>query len=193
MAPTKSSIKIKPGINVDLRVVPKESYGAALNYFTGSKDHNVVIRALANKKGLKLNEYGLFKIDKKTGGKAAEGKGMRVAGRTEEEIYKTLGMAYVEPELRENTGEVEAALEARRLPKLIGYGDLQGDLQTQTDWTDGAESIEAMARRRMPRAQIYRGHRSYQAPRDDARPGRKAHPRAMEGDRRGEQKTARAK
>jgi DNA polymerase (family 10) len=135
---TKSSIKIKPGINIDLRVVPAEAYGAALNYFTGSKEHNVVIRARAIKKGLKLNEYGLFKGAR------------RVVGRTEDEIYKALGMAYVEPELRENTGEVEAAareFEGKKpgLPKLINYRDLQGDLQVQTDWTDGDASVEAMA------------------------------------------------
>jgi len=146
--PTKSSIKIRPGLNIDLRVVPAESYGAALNYFTGSKEHNVVIRARANKLGLTLNEYGLFKIGKNnetnTGGKGPD-KGRRVAGKTEEEIYKALGMAYVEPELREDTGEVEAAVRGN-LPKLIGYSDLQGDLQTQTSWTDGADSIEVMAR-----------------------------------------------
>jgi DNA polymerase (family 10) len=145
---TKSSIKIKPGINIDLRVVPAESYGAALNYFTGSKDHNVVIRARAIKKGLKLNEYGLFKGAR------------RVAGRTEEEIYRALGMAYPEPELRENTGEVEAAVrefEHKKpgLPKLIGYSDLQGDLQVQTDWTDGDVSIEVMAREAFKRGLKY--------------------------------------
>lgn len=143
---TKSSIKVRPGLNIDLRVVPKESYGAALNYFTGSKEHNVVIRARANELGLTLNEYGLFKVNKK--GEKTE---MRVAGRTEEEVYRALRMAYPEPELRENTGEVEAAArEFERktpgLPKLIGYDDLQGDLQTQTNWTDGADSIETMAR-----------------------------------------------
>jgi DNA polymerase (family 10) len=143
---TKSSIKIKPGINIDLRVVPAASYGAALNYFTGSKDHNVVIRARAIKKGLTLNEYGLFKVNKK-----GEKTKTSVAGRTEEDIYRALGMAYVEPELRENMGEVEAAVREFEkknpgLPKLIGYRDLQGDLQVQTNWTDGDASIEAMAR-----------------------------------------------
>lgn len=160
---TKSSIKIKPGLNIDLRVVPKESYGAALNYFTGSKEHNVVIRARANKMGLTLNEYGLFKIGKGgeggTGGKGVD-KGKRVAGKTEEEIYKALRMAYPEPELRENTGEVEAAVrefEGKKpgLPKLIGYDDLRGDLQTQTNWTDGADSIEAMARAAIARGLEY--------------------------------------
>jgi len=157
--PTKSSIKIKPGINIDLRVVPAESYGAALNYFTGSKEHNVVIRARANKLGLTLNEYGLFKIKAGSTKKGAEQEGTRVASRSEEDIYKALKMAYPEPELRENTGEVEAAVrefekkasgaatsKTGGLPKLIGYNDLQGDLQVQTNWTDGEGSIEAMAR-----------------------------------------------
>ena len=136
---TKSSVKLKSGMNVDLRVVPAESYGAALNYFTGSKDHNVALRKIAVARGWKLNEYGLFKGDKK------------IAGKTEEEVYKALGMDYIEPELRENTGEIEASIRQAQgktpgLPKLIGYNDLQGDLQIQTDWTDGAESIEAMAK-----------------------------------------------
>jgi DNA polymerase (family 10) len=152
---TKSSIKIKPGINVDLRVVPAESYGAALNYFTGSKDHNVVIRARAIKRGLTLNEYGLFKVNKK--GEKIE---TSVAGKTEEDIYSVLGMAYPEPELRENTGEVEAAVrefEHKKpgLPKLIGYHDLHGDLQVQTNWTDGADSIEVMAREAIKRGLKY--------------------------------------
>lgn len=142
----KSAVKLKNGMDADLRVVTKESFGAALDYFTGSKDHNVALRQIAIKKGYKLNEYGLFKGKK------------RVAGRTEEELYRALGLAYIEPELRENTGEIEAARQdfARRnlggqapaggLPKnLIGYGDLKGDLQIQTDWTDGANSIEEMA------------------------------------------------
>ncbi|MDE2001601.1 MAG: DNA polymerase/3'-5' exonuclease PolX [Patescibacteria group bacterium] len=133
---TKSAIKLNNGLDVDLRVIPKESYGAALNYFTGSKDHNIALREIAIKKGLKLNEYGLFK------GKKA------VAGKTEEEIYRKLGFAYIEPELREMTGELEAA-RADKLPKLIGYGDLKGDLQVQTDWTDGDASIEEMAKAAM--------------------------------------------
>jgi DNA polymerase (family 10) len=130
---TKSSVKLASGINVDLRVVPAESYGAALNYFTGSKDHNVALRALAMQKGWKLNEYGLFKGEH------------RIAGKTEEELYEKFGMDYIEPELRENTGELEAARKYM-LPELIGYGDLKGDLQVQTDWTDGSDSIEVMAK-----------------------------------------------
>ena len=130
---TKSSVKLASGINVDLRVVPAESYGAALNYFTGSKEHNVALRAQAMQKGWKLNEYGLFKGEQ------------RIAGKTEEELYEKFGMDYIEPELRENTGELVAAVK-HELPKLIGYGDLHGDLQVQTDWTDGADSIETMAK-----------------------------------------------
>jgi len=134
---TKSAIKMRSGLDIDLRVVQKESYGAALNYFTGSKDHNVSLRQIAIKKGYKLNEYGLWRI--------AKSKEQMVAGKTEEEVYKALGMEYVEPEMRENTGEIEAA-KAHKLPRLIGYGDLAGDLQVQTDWTDGSDSIENMAK-----------------------------------------------
>ncbi|MDO8664931.1 MAG: DNA polymerase/3'-5' exonuclease PolX [Candidatus Liptonbacteria bacterium] len=140
---TKSAIKMKSGIDVDLRVVPRESYGAALSYFTGSKDHNVALRQIAIKYGYKLNEYGLFSAK---GGSASGGKGkeVQIAGKTEEEIYKALGMDYIEPEMRENTGEITLA-QNHNLPKLIGYGDLMGDLQVQTNWTDGSDSIEAMA------------------------------------------------
>ncbi len=130
---TKSSVKFKGGIDADLRIVKDSSYGAALNYFTGSKSHNVALRRIAMKEGWKLNEYGLF--DK---------KGKQIAGKNEEELYKAFGMDYIEPELRENTGEIEAA-RAGKLPKLIRYGDLQGDLQVQTEWTDGTASIEEMA------------------------------------------------
>jgi DNA polymerase (family X) len=130
---TKSSVKIRSGLNIDMRVVPASSYGAALNYFTGSKDHNVALRRIAIEKGYKLNEYGLWKGEK------------QIAGKTEEDLYRALGMGYIEPELRENTGEIEAARE-HKLPKLVGYNDLQGDLQIQTDWTDGSDSIETMAK-----------------------------------------------
>jgi len=139
---TKSAIRLKNGLDVDLRVLPEKSYGAALNYFTGSKDHNIKLREIAIKKGYKLNEYGLFK-----------GK-RRIAGKTEEEIYKKLGMDYIEPEMREMTGEIEVALrqapgKPQGLPKLIKYGDLKGDLQVQTNWTDGEYSIEEMAKAAM--------------------------------------------
>jgi DNA polymerase (family 10) len=131
--PTRSSVRLRTGFQVDLRVVPAESFGAALVYFTGSKSHNVSLRQLAIGKGLKLNEYGLFRGTR------------RIAGRTEEDVYARLGLAFVPPELREDHGEIQAALEGR-LPRLIEHGTLRGDLQTQTDWTDGADSIEAMAR-----------------------------------------------
>lgn len=130
---TKAMVKLKNGLDADLRVVPKESYGAALNYFTGSKDHNIALREMAIKRGWKLNEYGLF-----------EGK-KQIAGRTEEEIYAKLGLRYIEPEMRENAGEIEFSRQ-NKLPKLIGYGDLKGDLQVQTNWTDGEDSIEGMAK-----------------------------------------------
>jgi DNA polymerase (family 10) len=130
--PTKSSVKLDTGMDVDVRVVPGESFGAALNYFTGSKDHNVALRRIAIEKKLKLNEYGVFRGEK------------AIAGKTEEEVYAALGLPYIPPELRENTGEIEAA-RAGKLPDLIDYDDLRGDLQTQTTWTDGANSIEEMA------------------------------------------------
>ncbi len=129
---TKSMVKLKNGMDVDLRVVEQESFGAALNYFTGSKDHNVALRRIAQEKGLKLNEYGLFRGSKS------------IAGKTEEDIYRALGLAYIPPELRENQGEIEAAKKGE-LPDLVGYGDIRGDLQTQTTWTDGSNSIEEMA------------------------------------------------
>ena len=134
---TKSAVQLKNGLDIDVRVVPEESYGAALHYFTGSKDHNVAMRQLAIKKGYTINEYGVFK-----GTKMAKEK--RVAGRTEEEIYKLFDMDYIEPELREASGELVAASQGK-LPKLIGYDDLKGDLQVQTNWTDGEASIEEMA------------------------------------------------
>ena len=130
---TKSGVRLENGLDVDLRVVPAKSFGAALNYFTGSKAHNVHLRRIALERGLKLNEYGLFK-----GTKA-------VAGKTEEELYRAFDLPFIPPELREDRGEIEAAREGR-LPKLIGYGDLKGDLQTQTDWTDRKHSIADMAR-----------------------------------------------
>ena len=129
--PTKTMVRLANGMDADLRVVPAESFGAALNYFTGSKDHNVALRRLAQEKGLKLNEYGVFKDDRS------------IAGRTEEDVYDALGLPYIPPELRQDTGEIEVARRGR-LPKLIAHGDLRGDLQIQTTWTDGADSLEEM-------------------------------------------------
>lgn len=130
--PTRTTVVLRSGLQVDLRVVPQESYGAALLYFTGSKAHNIALRGLANEHGWKLNEYGLF--DGKT----------RIAGRTEEEIYKKLGLAFVAPELREDRGEVALAGKGR-LPRLITLADIRGDLHAHTTWSDGAASIDEMA------------------------------------------------
>ncbi len=129
---TKASVRLASGIDADLRVVGEESFGAALAYFTGSKDHNVALRRIAQQRGLKLSEYGLFRGTR------------RIAGRTEEDVYEALGLPWIAPELREDEGEIEAA-QAGRLPDLVPYGALRGDLQIQTDWTDGAASIEEMA------------------------------------------------
>ncbi|HEC75788.1 MAG TPA: DNA polymerase/3'-5' exonuclease PolX [Thermoplasmatales archaeon] len=128
---TKSSVRLKSGVQVDLRVVEKESFGSALQYFTGSKEHNVELRKIAIKNGYKLNEYGLFKGEE------------RIAGEDEEDVYKALGMQWIPPELRENRGEVEASL-SNKLPKIVEYEDVKGDLQMHTKWSDGANTIEEM-------------------------------------------------
>lgn len=133
MGKTKAMVRMKPGIEVDVRVVPEEVYGAALQYFTGDKQHNIIVRSIAIKRGYKLSEYGLFRGEK------------RIAAKTEEEIYKRLGMACMPPEMRTASGEIEAA-QVDELPLLIPYGSIKGDLQVQTDWTDGTASIEMMAR-----------------------------------------------
>src|SRR5260370_9817528 len=122
------------GLQVDLRALPHESYGAAMQYFTGSKEHNIVLRLRAQKLGLTLNEYGLFRVDNEK----------RVAGETEEEVYKKIGLDWIPPELRENCGEIEAALEGR-LPKLVELSDIRGDLHMHTTETDGRASLEEMA------------------------------------------------
>jgi len=131
---TKSSVRIAGGYQADLRLVPAESRGAAMQYFTGSKAHNVLLRDRAIQQGLKLNEYGLFRVDDDS----------RVAGETEEGIYEALGMAWVPPELRENRGEIDAAL-ARQLPRLLSLPDLRGDLHMHTTVTDGRDDLNAMA------------------------------------------------
>ncbi|MDD5545427.1 MAG: helix-hairpin-helix domain-containing protein, partial [Candidatus Pacebacteria bacterium] len=125
----KSFVRFYEGIDVDLRVVTSNESGSALQYFTGSKEHNIITRKLALEKGLKLNEYGVFKGKK------------RVAGKTEEEIYKIIGLPYIEPELRENTGEIEAGLK-NQLPKIIGYNEIKGDLHCHSDWDGGEDSME---------------------------------------------------
>ncbi|OGZ33627.1 MAG: DNA polymerase III [Candidatus Portnoybacteria bacterium RBG_19FT_COMBO_36_7] len=129
---TKSSVRLDLGLDADIRVVAKESFGAALQYFTGNKDHNVVLRRLAQDKRFKLNEYGIFRGKK------------RIAGKTEEEVYKVLGLEWMDPELRENTGEIEAS-DSGKLPKLVDYKDIKGDLQMHSEWSDGAHSIKKLA------------------------------------------------
>ncbi len=139
---TKSSVVLRHGLQVDLRVVPQESYGAALTYFTGSKAHNIAIRHLGVQRGLKINEYGVFK------GEA------RVAGRTEAEVYAAVDLPYIEPELREDWGEIEAAQQGR-LPKLITLTDIRGDLHAHTKATDGRNTLEEMARAAQQRGYEY--------------------------------------
>ncbi len=136
---TRSSVRLKIGLDADLRVVLPECFGAALQYFTGDKTHNIKIREIAMARGWKLNEYGLYK-EQRTKNKEQ----LRIAGKTEEEIYHKLGLDYIEPEMRTASGEIEAA-QKHQLPKLIPYGSLKGDLQTTTNWTDGATSISEMA------------------------------------------------
>jgi len=129
---TRSSVRMKQGFDMDLRLVPAECYGAALQYFTGSKEHNIETRKIAISKGLKLNEYGVFRGRKK------------IAGKTEQEVYQVLGMDWIPPEMRENQGEIELAL-AHRLPEIIDYRDLKGDLHCHSNWDGGANSILEMA------------------------------------------------
>jgi len=130
---TKTSIVLNDNLQVDLRVVDDKSFGSALQYFTGSKEHNVKMRSLAIKKGLKLNEYGLF--DKKSG--------KYIVKKKKKEIYQKLGLEFIEPELRENRGEIEAA-EKNKLPKIVGYDDIQGDLHVHSNMSDGFNSIDEM-------------------------------------------------
>ncbi|MEK7565341.1 MAG: DNA polymerase/3'-5' exonuclease PolX [Patescibacteria group bacterium] len=139
---TKSVVKLNNGLEVDLRVVAPKSFGAAAQYFTGDKNHNVELRKIAIDKGYKLNEYGLYSAK---GGSASGGKGEKlIAGKSEEDIYNALDMDFIPPELRTLNGEIEAA-QNHKLPKLVDYGDLKGDLQIQTNWTDGENTIEEMA------------------------------------------------
>lgn len=144
---TKSMVRLRNGMDVDLRIVSPESFGAALNYFTGSKEHNVALRQLAIKKGWKLNEYGLYRKSKSQNPKSKNVWEV-IAGKTEEELYKKLGLAFIVPEMREMTGELDLARKnygkKEALPGLVGYQDLCGDLQVQSEWTDGSDSIETL-------------------------------------------------
>ncbi len=132
VGPTRASILLKCDLQVDLRVVPEESYGAALHYFTGSKSHNIAVRQIAQKRGLKINEYGVYR------GKT------RIAGETEESVYRAVDLSYIPPELRENRGEIPAA-RSGRLPRLLELSDLQGDLHVHTSATDGHNTVLEMA------------------------------------------------
>lgn len=128
---TKMTLRLKSGLQVDVRVVPPRSYGAALVYFTGSKQHNIELRKLGQEKGLKINEYGVFRGSR------------RIAGRTEEEIYRSVGLLWIPPELREARGEMDLAREGQ-LPTLLELGDIRGDLHMHTTATDGRASVEEM-------------------------------------------------
>ena len=149
---TKSSVRVKDGFDIDLRIVAEKSYGSALQYFTGSKEHNIAVRRIAIEKGLKLNEYGLFR-----------GKKM-IAGKTEEEIYQTIGLPLIPPEMRTNRGEIEAALNGK-LPKIIGYNDIKGDIHCHIKWRKrwdgGTNTIEEMARAAMQMGYQYIGIASH--------------------------------
>ncbi|MDR4515557.1 DNA polymerase/3'-5' exonuclease PolX [Nitrosomonas sp.] len=129
---TRASVVLECGVQVDLRVVKSESFGAALHYFTGSKSHNVAVRRIAQKKGLKINEYGVYRGNK------------RIAGQSEESVYAAVGLAYIPPELRENRGEIALA-QSGRLPQLVTQSDLRGDLHAHTKATDGHNSLREMA------------------------------------------------
>ncbi|HEY8139532.1 MAG TPA: DNA polymerase/3'-5' exonuclease PolX [Nitrososphaera sp.] len=131
--PAKAFVRLAGGIDADLLVVPQESWGSALQYFTGSKDHSVELRKIAINKGLRLNEWGVFRGEK------------QVAGESEEQVYSSIGLQWMPPEMRENHGEIEVARQ-NKVPKLIEYGSLKGDLQVHSDRSDGTATIEEMAR-----------------------------------------------
>ncbi len=142
---TRGSVVLRSGLEVDLRVIPDRSFGAALHYFTGSKEHNVAVRQIAQRQGLRVNEWGVFRmpegVDPEEVGKE---EGERIAGGTEESVFDTLGLAWVPPVLREIRGEVEAA-RANSLPDLVTLEDIQGDLHMHSTWSDGKASVDEMA------------------------------------------------
>jgi DNA polymerase (family 10) len=140
--PTRMAVRLRSGLQMDLRVVPEKDYGAALQYFTGSKAHSIEVRRRALERGLKVNEYGVFRGDK------------RVAGRTEEEVYKAVGLPWIPPELREARGEIALA-EDNRLPKLIELEDVRGDLHMHTTATDGRATLEEMVAAARKRGHAY--------------------------------------
>ncbi len=139
---TKSSVIVEGGVQIDIRVVEEDSYGAALQYFTGSKGHNIHLRGIAKAKGIKINEYGVFRGEKKIGGKE------------EKDVYQALGMDWIVPELREDRGEIEAA-QKKRLPKLVEEPEIKGDLHVHSKWSDGTSSIEEVAKAAQKRGYQY--------------------------------------
>ena len=143
---TRGSVVLRSGLEVDLRVIPNRSFGAALHYFTGSKEHNIAVRQIAQRQGLRVNEWGVFRVpegvDPDDVGKE---DGERVAGETESSVFEVLGMGWVPPVLRENRGEVRAALD-NSLPDLVTLEDIQGDLHMHSTWSDGKGSVDEMAR-----------------------------------------------
>jgi DNA polymerase (family 10) len=147
--PTKASVVTKDDIQVDLRVMEEDEFGAALVYFTGSKEHNIRLRKLAIEKKRKVSEYGVFSMHGK-----AKDRERRVAGKTEKDVYSALGMPFIPPELREDTGEIEAAL-AGKLPKLVEMGDIKGDFHVHSQWSDGSYTLERIAQEAMKRGYRY--------------------------------------
>jgi len=140
---TRSSVIMQNGVQCDLRVLDEKVFGAAMHYFTGSKAHNVTLRDRAKKMGLKVSEYGVFKL--KAGKRGAEPQEILIGGKTEEEVFKAVGLPYIVPEMREDRGEVELGLKGK-LPKPIELKDLRGDLHVHSKWSDGSEEIEVVAR-----------------------------------------------
>jgi DNA polymerase (family 10) len=147
---TRSSVVLRSGLQVDLRVVPRDCYGAALLYFTGSKEHNVKLRRRAVERGLTISEYGVFEVDPAL----PEGSGRRLGGREEDELYRAVGLPWIAPELREDRGEIESAA-ADRLPRLIDIGDMRGDLHMHSTWSDGKSTIEEMVAACAARGYLY--------------------------------------
>jgi DNA polymerase (family 10) len=143
---TRGTVVLRSGLKVDLRIVPRRSYGAALHYFIGSKAHNVAVRKLGVERGLRINEYGVFRIPT---GKKAEGlgkeRGERIGGEKEEDVFRAVDLVWMPPELREDRGEIQAA-QQHKLPHLITLDDIRADLQMHSQWSDGTHTIEEMAR-----------------------------------------------